>query len=45
MSNTEAYCRECDWSQVFKDEDSCPKAKHAAKMHVHGDCHVKQVEE
>jgi len=42
MSQTLAYCNECDWSQKF---DSYNKAKHAAKVHLHGDAHIKQVEE
>jgi len=39
---TLAYCKQCDWEQEFQDPN---KAKHAEKMHLHGDAHIKQVDE
>jgi len=39
---TLAYCKQCDWEQKF---DEYAKAKHAAKVHLHGDAHIKQVDE
>jgi len=42
---TTAKCPECGWTQKFKGKDHYPKAKNAARHHVHDDASIEEVEQ